>query len=57
MVRDMGVALDWLCDLAVKNKWEVLKLNFGLGKSMLVGVHPDVMKVMLKSGRWVELGE
>ena len=53
IVADIGASLDWVYDLTMKNKWDVLKLNIGPGMYQFVGMHPDVMKVMLRSGGWV----
>ena len=50
MIADMGAALDWYYHLVTTNKWKVVRINMAPGMSQLVGTHPDVMKIMLKSG-------
>ena len=46
----MGAAMDYYCGVIMANKWKTIRMNIGPGRYNLIGSHPDVMKVMLKSG-------
>ena len=48
---DPAAALDHYTRLTVENKWKVVKVNVGPGMRFFSGVHPDALKVMLKSGK------
>ena len=50
LMSNTAEALDGYTKLAAKNNWKVIKLNVGPGKNFFSGVHPDVLRVMLKSG-------
>ena len=50
MVKDMGKSLDWFLTLTVEKHWKTTRVVFGPGKSIMVGLHPDVLKVLLKAG-------
>lgn len=50
MVADMGKVLDWFTEMAAEKKWKVMRVNLGPCKNLLVGLHPDALKVLLKSG-------
>ena len=50
MMSDMGKVLDWCTDIVMEKRWKVMKLALGPGKNILVGMHPDVLKTMAKSG-------
>ena len=50
MIKDMGKALDWYRTLSVEKHWRSTRVVFGPGKSTFVGLHPDVLKVLLKAG-------
>ena len=50
MLADMGAALDRFKDLTVEKKWKVMKVNTGPGKNFFVGLHPDALRIILRSG-------
>lgn len=51
IVADMGASLDWFAKLATDKKWKVVKINIWPGKSILIGLHPDALKIMYKAGK------
>ena len=51
MVKDMGKALDWYTDMAVKNRWKYTRVVLGPGKSVCVGLHPDILRTFFKAGK------
>ena len=46
----MTAALDRMTDMAFTNNWRTVKMNLAPGISQLTGVHPDVIRIMLRSG-------
>ena len=50
MLTDMGVMLDDFRKVTVENKWKMMKIRIGPGMYILVGTHPEVTQVILKSG-------
>ena len=50
-MADPAAALDRYTRLTAENKWKVAKINVGPGMRFFMGVHPDALKVMLKSGK------
>ena len=53
MLFDTGAMLDWLEAMAVEKKWKVTKLNVGPGKNWFTGLHPDALRVMMRSGMYI----
>ena len=51
IVADTGKFLDWITKLATEKKWKVTRINFWPGRSVLVGLHPDALRIMLKAGK------
>lgn len=52
MLSDMGAALDWFHGLYLKNGWKSIKMVMGPMWYILVCLHPDTAKVILKGGRY-----
>ena len=52
MLTDMGAALDWFTRMASEEKWRVMRVNAGPGKDFFLGLHPDVLRVMMRSGQY-----
>ena len=50
MLSDMGAAMDWFHGLYLKNGWKSTKLVMAPMWYMLVCLHPDTAKVVLKGG-------
>lgn len=46
----MGAVLDWYTEKAVVDKWKVMRVNLAPGNSNLLGLHPDVLRILFKSG-------
>ena len=42
--------IDELREVAIEKKSRIMKINFGPFQTMLVGVHPEAAKIILKSG-------
>lgn len=51
MVADMAKVLDWFVDVLLEKKWKVTRVILGPGKDIFVGMHPDVLRILLKSGK------
>ena len=50
MLKDMGQALDDFNEITTKNSSNVLKVRYGPGMYQMVTMHPDLSKILLKSG-------
>ena len=46
----MGKALDFYLALTVEKRWKAARVILGPGKSTFSGLHPDVIKALLKAG-------
>ena len=53
-LSDMAEALDWVKQIAFENKWKTLKVRVGPGIYFMVGCHPEVSQVVLKSGGYLQ---
>ena len=50
ILSDLGAALDWFTGLYTNHKWKSFKMVMGPFWYQLVCLHPDTVKVVLKSG-------
>ena len=50
VLSDMGAALDWFAGLYLRFGWKSAKLVMGPMWYMLVCLHPDTCKVVLRGG-------
>ena len=50
ILEDVGQALDDYVELANKNSWKAMKVCYGPGMYQLVIFHPDLSRIVLKSG-------
>ena len=50
LLSDMGAALDWFTGLYLKYGWKSTKLVMGPMWYMLICLHPDTVKIVLRGG-------
>ena len=49
----MSAAVALYVKLAAEKKWRVTRINTGPGVNFFVGLHPDVLKLVLRAGIYV----
>ncbi len=57
LVADLGAALDDQYQMTMANGWKSVRINLGPGMSQLVANHPDLMKIILKTGMQVGVAD
>ena len=50
LLNDMGQALDDFSELTIKYNSKVLKICYGPGMNQLITMHPDLSRIIFKSG-------
>ena len=50
MLQDMATGIVKFTDFAIKNRWKTIKVCYGPMLNQLVCVHPDMIRLIYRSG-------